>query len=439
MQAYTGFAQQGDVQVVTAGLSSTTVVEGSYPGCFVQVNLHGGGLATIYSDNGVTPLANPFTANANGQFTFYAANNRYDVVLSNNAGSGPASPILISDILLNDPAGGGGTVNSVFGRTGTVIAQTGDYTAAQVVGAAPLASPALTGVPTAPTASPGTNTTQLATTAFVAAALPSVPVSSVFSRTGAVTAQTGDYAVAQVTGAAPLASPTFTGTPAAPTPTFGDNTTKLATTAFVQAALPSTGVVTFNGRSGAVVPQTGDYAVANITGAAPLASPALTGTPTAPTPSIGDSSSKLATTQFVQQAGLSPTIFVAVQLSSSQLLNLHATPVTLIAAPGAGFALSLLDCMLHYKYNSTAYTINGDSIKLDYNNAATAFALTFSEAGFFDQTSDQFKFFNGTTANGARTLVENEPFTIGAAGGSNMTLGNGTAVLYINYTLITLQ
>ncbi|MDQ6892198.1 MAG: hypothetical protein M3167_06280 [Acidobacteriota bacterium] len=39
------------------------------------------------------------------------------------------------------------------------------------IGAAPIASPALTGVPTAPTASAGTNTTQLATTAFVTAAV----------------------------------------------------------------------------------------------------------------------------------------------------------------------------------------------------------------------------------------------------------------------------
>ena len=37
---------------------------------------------------------------------------------------------------------------------------------------APLANPALTGVPTAPTAAAGTNTTQIATTAFVAAATP---------------------------------------------------------------------------------------------------------------------------------------------------------------------------------------------------------------------------------------------------------------------------
>jgi len=34
---------------------------------------------------------------------------------------------------------------------------------------------------------------------------------------------------------APLASPTFTGTPAAPTAADGTNTTQIATTAFVQA------------------------------------------------------------------------------------------------------------------------------------------------------------------------------------------------------------
>ena len=65
--------------------------------------------------------------------------------------------------------GGGGAVSSVFGRTGAVTATSGDYTVSEVTGAAPLASPALTGVPTAPTASPGTSTTQIATTAFVEA------------------------------------------------------------------------------------------------------------------------------------------------------------------------------------------------------------------------------------------------------------------------------
>lgn len=41
-----------------------------------------------------------------------------------------------------------------------------------------------------------------------------------------------------------LASPTLTGTPAAPTASLGTNTTQIATTAFVQAAIPTTVVAT---------------------------------------------------------------------------------------------------------------------------------------------------------------------------------------------------
>jgi hypothetical protein len=49
---------------------------------------------------------------------------------------------------------------------------------------ADLASPALTGVPTAPTASSGTNTTQLATTSFVTTALQALhPIGSIYSST----------------------------------------------------------------------------------------------------------------------------------------------------------------------------------------------------------------------------------------------------------------
>ena len=52
--------------------------------------------------------------------------------------------------------------------------------ASDLAGKAPLASPALTGTPTAPTAPPGTDSTQIATTAFV---LANAPSSSGFSTT----------------------------------------------------------------------------------------------------------------------------------------------------------------------------------------------------------------------------------------------------------------
>jgi hypothetical protein len=104
---------------------------------------------------------------------------------------------------------------------------------------APIASPGLTGTPTAPTATVGTNTTQLATTEFVQSALPAVPVSSVAGKTGAVTLVEADISglVSNLALKAALASPAFTGTPTAPTATAGTNTTQLATTAFVQEAL----------------------------------------------------------------------------------------------------------------------------------------------------------------------------------------------------------
>jgi hypothetical protein len=55
-------------------------------------------------------------------------------------------------------------VTSVAGRTGAITLANSD-----VSGSAPLANPALSGIPTAPTAEVGTNTTQIATTAFVMA------------------------------------------------------------------------------------------------------------------------------------------------------------------------------------------------------------------------------------------------------------------------------
>lgn len=56
---------------------------------------------------------------------------------------------------------------------GPAVSSTDYVILAQISGLAPLASPNFTGVPTAPTATPGTNSTQIATTQFVGTALSS--------------------------------------------------------------------------------------------------------------------------------------------------------------------------------------------------------------------------------------------------------------------------
>jgi hypothetical protein len=119
-------------------------------------------------------------------------------------------------------------------------------------------------------------------------------VSSFQGRTGSVTLLLTDVTGG---GGAPNDSPLLTGNPRAPTPTVGDNDTSVATTGFVQAAITGASLVfSFNSRQGAVTLNLADVTNA---GGAPLASPAFSGSPTAPTPGAGDNSTNLATTAFV--------------------------------------------------------------------------------------------------------------------------------------------
>ncbi|PLY58463.1 phage-related tail fiber protein-like protein [Herbaspirillum sp. BH-1] len=148
---------------------------------------------------------------------------------------------------------------------------------------APLASPTFTGVPKAPTAAPGTSTTQLATTEFAAKAL----------------ALKAD-----------LASPTFTGTPKAPTAASGTNNTQLATTAFVRSEIAS-----LVGNAPSALDTLKELAdamgndanfSATVTNAlaqkAPLASPTFTGAPKVPTAVPGTNNNQAASTEFALSA-----------------------------------------------------------------------------------------------------------------------------------------
>jgi hypothetical protein len=294
-------------------------------------------------------------------------------------------------------------VSSFNTRTGAVILTGADLSAA---GGALLSSPIFTGSPQAPTAAPGTSTAQIATTAFVAAAVSGAPtagVSSFNTRTGAVTltaaditgaggallastvasfnARTGAVSligndisaaggallaspsftgspqaptaapgtstnqiatcafVAAFTGFAPIASPAFTGVPTAPTAAPGTNTTQLATTAFVMAAIAGSvaGVATFNGRTGAVTLLASDISAA---GGAILAGPAFTGVPTAPTAALNTSTTQLATTAFVigQAATSTPLMngVAATGAGTTWARNNHVHPVDTSRAAVAG-------------------------------------------------------------------------------------------------------
>ena len=106
------------------------------------------------------------------------------------------------------------------------------------------------------------------TAAGTGVAIPAGKTMTVWSD-GTNFAQQNTHLISPTLATATLTSPTMTGTPAAPTATSTDDSTQVATTAFVQAQ---------------------------------KVSPAFTGTPTAPTASYGTNTTQLATTAFVQAA-----------------------------------------------------------------------------------------------------------------------------------------
>ena len=169
------------------------------------------------------------------------------VTLSNNSGEGATPTIAVDTSVIQA---------RVTNVTDTEIGYLDGVTSAiqtQIDTKAPLASPDLTGTPTAPTAAPGTNNTQIATTAYtdaaVAAIVDSAPATlNTLDELAAALGDDTNFATTTATAIglkAPLASPTFTGTPTLPTGTIattqtsGNNTTAVATTAFVTTAVSS--------------------------------------------------------------------------------------------------------------------------------------------------------------------------------------------------------
>ena len=291
-----------------------------------------------------------YTTTQNVTIAYDASNHMHGEVLTYNSGTG----VMTVDVNNHTGTGtyaawvvnvGGVTpvTSTAWGAiTGTLSAQTDLQTALDLK--APLASPALTGTPTAPTATAGTSTTQLATTAFVTA----VDILK-----------------------APIASPTFTGTPAAPTATAGTNTTQLATTAFVTNGLSTKANLASPTFTGTVTIPAG----ASISGFAPLASPALTGTPTAPTASTATNTTQIATTAYVKAQAYatlaSPTFTGTVTIPAGASITGYLT------TSSAASTYQTLSGMSSYLTTSTAastyQTLSGMSSYLTTSAAASTY------------------------------------------------------------------
>jgi hypothetical protein len=146
---------------------------------------------------------------------------------------------------------------------------------------------------------------------FVVVGASAAGLDGVVSITNGGTGQTTAAAALTALGGAPIASPTFTGNPQAPTPTPGDNDTSVATTAFVTGGIAT-----------AVAPL------------APTSSPTLTGVPTAPTAAPGTNTTQIATTAFgfANFAPISSPAFTGVPTAPTAAYGTNTVQVATMAA-----------------------------------------------------------------------------------------------------------
>lgn len=257
------------------------------------------GAGSIYGD--MTSVAN-ITANR-----FYAAQN---------------TPLATNELIRKDYVDNAvTTINaSIAGKESTLAAGTtaqyyrGDKSwqtlnVAAVSGAAPLASPGLTGTPTAPTATAGTNTTQIATTQFVTTGLATKANTShthlwadITDKPTTFAPSTHSHAQTDITGLAASLTAKENAFAAGTTSQYlrGDKT-------FVSIDKTTVGLGNVDNTSDATL----------------LNNSALTGVPTAPTASAGTNTVQVATTAFVT-AGLATKAASSHTHAQSDITNLVA-------------------------------------------------------------------------------------------------------------------
>ena len=245
---------------------------------------------------------------------------------------------------------------------------------------APLVSPNFAGIPTAPTAAPGTSSNQVATTAFVVAhggggggggGTPSDanPFMDGTASPGVDTAYSrGDHVHPSDTSRAPLASPAFTGTPTVPTAAPGTNTTQAASTAFVAAAVVSAGGLLPSNNNphmdGVASPGVGtaasrdDHVHPSDTSRAPLASPAFTGVPTVPTAAVGVNTTQAASTAFVNAsiASTGAATFLQQANNLSDLQSVSQAQANLQLSSAGQFNAACVDNNFAFIENSNTFS-----------------------------------------------------------------------------------
>lgn len=127
-----------------------------------------------------------------------------------------------------------------------------------------------------------------------------------------------------------------------------------------------------------------------------------------------------------------------ITITTGQLLALHATPKQLIAAPGLGFAIILVDAQLRLAYNSAAYDgiAGGEDLEIRYTDGSGQLVATVETTGFLDQAADAYRHIYPASA-AAIVPVANAALVMNLASGEIAT-GNSPLKVRVRYRTVAL-
>jgi len=145
---------------------------------------------------------------------------------------------------------------------------------------------------------------------------------------------------------------------------------------------------------------------------------------------------------FAQAGG--PLQTATVTLTSAQLQNLKAGPVTLIAAPGAGSYINVVAVVFQYKAGTAPYVVASGGhfsmlIGAGANGNGPVETSDLSATGFIDKTQNHIRVPRISSVGDSQGNLENQALQVTNDGGAEWTDGNGTVTITVSYTVVALQ
>lgn len=141
----------------------------------------------------------------------------------------------------------------------------------------------------------------------------------------------------------------------------------------------------------------------------------------------------------IKHNGLVQNAYVDVTITSAQMLALNATAQTLVAAPGAGYAIAVRKVMVFLDYNAAAYAgiAAGEDLSFKYNSSAGVEIIRIETDPFLTAVADELRIGYPSASGGFADFepVANAPIVLHLLTGEIIT-GNSPVKVRVYYDVI---